>query len=592
MILESLAKMAHRDRLVEEPAFQSVPVRWIVNLDAEGHFCGLDDTAYTPPAEGKRKPKVQYKLREVPRRSGRTSGDKAEFLVDKSDYVLGVLPEGSTGRDRSDLRRSLFLNDLRQAAIIVSHPALSAVIAFLEDDAQRQLCIDRLIETPFASNDLFTFRAGDVLLDELPELRSYWSSRVTESSQNQATKQCLLCGKQKPIVEKHDSIKLPGAVTSGVALVSFNSDAFEKHGLSRNENAPICRDCMVAYVNALRRCLDRRYPRPDGDGHFSPQSVRLSADTVAVYWDDECSAISAGLWALDSDDPSAVKSVLHSPWEGLRPAAPASGFYCLLLTGAQGRASVRGMHIGTLGEVIENLRGGPDKTGYFTCLEAAGFREKPAPISLLIRSLAVQGKLENLPPELSAEVFLSAVLGKPLSHWFLGAAVNRIRAEREVTWARAALLHLFFQRNPNPDLRKTPMSLDVDSPDPAYRYGRLLAVLERLQIRALKRTPNSTIVDRYYSAASTRPATAFPRLLSLAQYHLRSVDYPAGFSKDIGEILAGLEGAKGFKPTLSLEEQGRFALGYFHQRNAHFNRPTTQSTEPEEAVAVAEEKEA
>lgn len=564
MILESLAEMARREGLVDEPAFQSMPVRWVIDIDGQGHFESLIDTGYEEKTEGKKKAKTLYPMRKIPRRSGRTSGDQEEFLVDKSDYVLGVLPDGADGGKRSLQRQLMFTDALVRANGDLLSPALAAVLAFLQNDAKRQRCIDELATRRFASNDLFTFRVGDTMLDEEPALRNWWAKRASEASQAGNVGQCLLCGNRKAIVDKHDSLKLPGAVTSGVALVSFNSGAFEKYGLERNDNAPICRDCMVAYVNGLRRCLEPRYSKPHG-GSFSQQSVRLSENTVAVYWDDASSDISIALRFL-SDSPGEVKALLESPWKGLSPAPLEARFYCLILAGSQGRASVRGMHTSTLGAVVENLRG---PRGYFACIEAAGYREEPAPIKALEASLAVQGKLDSLPPGLASEVFLSAVMGHALSRWFLAATVGRARAERTLTRPRAALLHLYFQRHPNLELRKTPMSLDVETLDAAYRYGRLLAVLERLQIRALKRTPNSTIVDRFYAAASTRPATAFPKLLSLAQNHLRSLDAGARFfSEKIEEIVAGLDGAKGFRPTLNLEEQGRFALGYFHQKNA------------------------
>jgi CRISPR-associated protein Csd1 len=583
MILNSLRELARRDRLVEEPAFQSMPVRWVITLDSEGKFLSLEEADVTPPATGKKKPKPQYKLREIPRRSGRTSGDKAEFLVDKSDYVLGVLPEEATS-PKSETRRLLFLKELQKAGTEIQDPVLLTVIRFLEDANQRESCIAKLKQSPFTSNDLFTFRVEGQMLEELRSVRDYWVRQMANAEEQQHLEQCLLCGEQKPLVDKHDLLKLPGAVTSGVALISANAGAFEKHGLEGNRNAPMCRECMVAYVNALRRCLDANYPNPDG-GSFSKQSVRLSDNTAAVYWDDSSSGLTGGLFGLNDGSPKDVKALFDSAWKGLKPADFAARFYCLILTGSQGRASVRGMHTSTLGRVIENLSG---ESGYFECLRSAGFLEEPAPIFSLIRSLAVQGKVETLPPSVAGELFLSAVMGVPLSHFFLSTTVGRIRAERQVPKARAALLHLYFQRSLKPMQRNVPMSLDVDSPEPAYRYGRLLAVLEYLQSRALGRKPNSTIVDRYYSAASTRPATAFPPLLALAQNHLRSVESAGYFSKEIEQILSGLNGASGFKRTLNIEEQGKFALGYFHQKNfsrpkaAHDAAPTNQNDNIEE----------
>jgi hypothetical protein len=156
----------------------------------------------------------------------------------------------------------LFRQALESAQTSVANAALDATVGFLANGAERQRCIDELRKEPFASNDLFTFRVGETMLDEVPELRAYWEQRMAAASEQREAGQCLLCGERKPLVDKHDSVKLPGAVTSGVALVSFNSGAFEKHGLDRNGNAPICRDCMVAYVNGLRRCLEENYPKP------------------------------------------------------------------------------------------------------------------------------------------------------------------------------------------------------------------------------------------------------------------------------------------------------------------------------------------
>lgn len=592
MILESLAKMARRDRLVENPAFQSVPVRWILTLDAEGHFQTLDDTAYTPAAEGKRKPKVRYKKREIPRRSIRPGKVmRPEFLVDNAQYVFGVETENAATKKQipmDDYRKS-FLACLQKAQASVTCSQLDAVVDFLGDETQRQCCIDALRKEAFASNDLFTFRVGDTMLDEVPELRAYWEQRTAAAAEQGETSQCLICGKDKPMVDKHDSLKLPGAVTSGVALVSFNAGAFEKHGLERNTNAPICRDCMVAYVNGLRRCLEENYPKPDG-GSFRKQSMRLSDDTVAVYWDDESSPISGLLALLSGDNPGQIKSLLEAAWKGLRPEAPAARFYCLLLTGAQGRASVRGMHTSTLAGVRDSLLGDAERPGYFACIESAVGTEKPSPVSTLLASLALPGKSAHLPSSLGEELFLNAVLARPLSQFFLTTAVARTRAERKITWPRAALLQLYFQRSLKPGMRKPPMSLDVNETDAAYRYGRLLAVLEDLQIRYHNnRKPNSTIVDRFYASASTRPATAFPRLLTLAQNHMRSVPYAELYSRNIEEILGGLAGAVGFKSTLNLEEQGRFALGFFQQKNEIFRQKAGRSAKNITAEAASNE---
>jgi CRISPR-associated protein Csd1 len=115
------------------------------------------------------------------------------------------------------------------------------------------------------------------------------------------------------------------------------------------------------------------------------------------------------------------------------------------------------------------------------------------------------------------------------------------------------------------------VALDVENSKAGYRLGRLMAVLERIQ-GAAQNNPNKTIVDRYYGAASTRPATVFPRLLALAQHHLAKLagGSEAFYQKKLGDVIDGI--APPIPSTLSLEEQGLFALGYYHQRQDFFKK--------------------
>jgi CRISPR-associated protein Csd1 len=111
------------------------------------------------------------------------------------------------------------------------------------------------------------------------------------------------------------------------------------------------------------------------------------------------------------------------------------------------------------------------------------------------------------------------------------------------------------------------MGLNIAETDPGYRLGRLLAVLERLQEKAIN--PSSTIVDRYYGACSTRPGTVFPTLIKLAQHHFGKTNSAGWFQAQLGEVLDGIGR---FPPTLNLEEQGMFAIGYYQQRQEFYKK--------------------
>lgn len=133
----------------------------------------------------------------------------------------------------------------------------------------------------------------------------------------------------------------------------------------------------------------------------------------------------------------------------------------------------------------------------------------------------------------------------------------------------------------NSDKEEIPVSLDKESTNPAYRLGRLFAVLESIQRQALGEQINATIRDRYYGAASATPASVFPMLLRNAQNHLSKVlkdkkkSKLAGFFEgQIREILDGLSDS--FPRSLNMQEQGRFAIGYYHQQASRKPKDTAE----------------
>jgi CRISPR-associated protein Csd1 len=581
MILHELKALALREGLVDDPAFESKPVPWIIVLDEDGSYQGLRDTYQEVPLpEGRKgKPKRQAAMFAIPRRIGRTSKAVSDFLVDKSEYVLGIEPDGKRSMEDLSTRRAMFTDLLRGASEVTKSRAGLAVSSFLDNETEREQCAAELAERGYAGNDLFTFRLdGEMLHDDLA-LRAWWAQRIsgTETAVLQIERQCLLCGRESKVVDKHDSLQIAGCVTSGVSLVTFNSSAFEKYGLERNDNAPICRECMTAYVEGLRRLINARYINARSGEPVAAQNVRLSGDTTAVYWanvqDELVSVLSDLMYA-----PQKVRDLLHSPHRGQRSTGASDRFFCLVVSGAQGRAMLRSMHTGRLDELEKNL------AAFFDAIRLEGDRGEPKPLGFLLRSLVLQGKLDRLPPRLAGEVFLGVLFGNKLPRLVLFAAVQRNRAEQKVTSERAALLQLYFASH---SLKEVPqMSLDLVTTDAPYRLGRLLSAYEQLQRRAQGGNLNRTLVDRYFGAASTRPGTVFPQLVRLSQSHLGKLGQSGGYYQ--GLIAGIVDGIDSFPSMLTLEEQGRFALGYYHQRQAFFRSSKDKEQVTEETVPTSE----
>src|SRR6266481_5994553 len=251
MILTSLKDLAMREGLATNPDYEPKPVSWIIRLDTRGAYLGLISTL----SEQSPKKKLLPTVMNIPRRSGRTSAVMPDFLVDKSEYVLGIEPNGRRKPEDLECRRVLFAGLVRTAANHLNSAELKSISQFLDSETERSRCNADLKQQEYFSG-----------------MRQLQTDRV---------RQCLVCGDLRPPVEKHPRIRLRGGTSSGVALVSFNEDAFESYGWSRNENAPVCRFCTDAYTTALTRLLSDRYPDPKHPGSFlARRSISISSDTT------------------------------------------------------------------------------------------------------------------------------------------------------------------------------------------------------------------------------------------------------------------------------------------------------------------------
>ncbi|MGQ9731492.1 MAG: type I-C CRISPR-associated protein Cas8c/Csd1 [Candidatus Zipacnadales bacterium] len=165
----------------------------------------------------------------------------------------------------------------------------------------------------------------------------------------------------------------------------------------------------------------------------------------------------------------------------------------------------------------------------------------------------------------------------------LAAAIQRIRAEHDIPPARAALIRLILNRLMRHSAKGgTEMKevVDVTQANAAYRCGRLFAVLARLQYLVLGST-NATIVDRFYGTASTAPASIFGQLMHLHHAHLSKLaaarpGAATNIRKDIEEITTQPDLLTEFPLQLSLQDQGRFALGFYHQMADYRRRSAEQ----------------
>ena len=249
---------------------------------------------------------------------------------------------------------------------------------------------------------------------------------------------------------------------------------------------------------------------------------------------------------------------------------PNTKFYVLGLAPNVTRIAVRFWYEGTVAQVSDNIH------QYFEDVSIVHESNQPETLSLsrLLVSTATQGKSDNIPSKLAGD-FMRAILTRtPYPTLVLGAVINRIKAERSVNYPRAALIKAVLVRNYKQNMKEIDMALNTSNDNIGYRLGRLFATLEKIQEEAMPEI-KATIRDRFYGAASSKPVAAFSRLMRLNNHHLSKLnnrDRTVNFERLIGEIIDDIND---FPSHLSLEKQGCFAVGYYHQRQNFFTKPNT-----------------
>ncbi|MBA3968893.1 MAG: type I-C CRISPR-associated protein Cas8c/Csd1 [Gemmatimonadetes bacterium] len=572
MILQALneyyaRKAAGDETSIAPPGFERKEIPFVLTLNSEGEFRGLEDTR---TGEGKKK---RGRVFAVPQAVKRTVAVTANLLWDNAGYVLGMDAKGKPERARQ--QHAAFVTAIRERiADAEQDEGVNAVLQFLESGDFAPVFADPLWPevAEGAVNLSFRLESATELVCQRPAVIA--AVQGDGAGEQADGPMCLVTGTPDTPARLHPSIKgVAGAQSSGASIVSFNLGAFNSYGKEQGGNAPVGERATFAYTTALNHLLARN----------SRQRLMLG-DATTIFWAERAHALedmlAAWLGEPPKDNPDQNTEALKALYESSRSGAFAineqdnTRFYVLGLAPNAARISVRHWWNGTAGELAFHIR------QHFDDLRIVYDRPGEAPhlsVFRLLVSTASLGKAENIRPNLAAAVVRSILEGTAYPRELLGAAVQRIRAERgAVTYPRAALIKAWLAREarlqaPQPTTPEVNVSLDPNNPNAAYRLGRLFAVLERAQ-EAASPGLNATIRDRYFGAASATPVTVFPRLLKLNTHHLSKLEnrgQAVNLEKQIGQIIDGVDD---FPALLSLPDQGRFSIGYYHQRQAFFAR--------------------
>jgi CRISPR-associated protein Csd1 len=564
MILKRLYELAERENLLDDPAFESLPVPIIIKIGEGGKYLGVEDrhgeiTVPTKKGPPKIRPGRGAELR-VPKPHGNTANAGfARYFVDTLARVLPVSEE-----KKSVASRETFWRQMAEAARASGDPALCAVSAFglsLKGDAQ---LVDRIrgeiANVKPGPGDRCTFAwfpdEGLTILDR-PGVRGWWREFYARFDQSRKDAGplgiCQVTGEFGPIATVHATkiSGIPGGIASGVSLVSNDKQAFESYGLEGASNSAIGYRAADGYTRAIQALVQEKLHR---------SRLTIGGD-IFLFWSRVSGEVDDLLTCLNGSNPESVRKLLESARSGVDDTVTdANAFYCLTLSGNSARAVVRDYLEAPISMVKEHLR------QWFTDLRVVSPSGDEATTVFPLWQLALATAMDSdaVSPITAPQLLQAAIRGQTIGDGILAACVRRLQAEgmRGFNATRVGLIKLILIR------KGITMSEQVMADgSPAYVCGRLMAVFERAQWGALGDV-NANVVDRFYGTASTAPGLVFPRLFKSFQQHVSKLEsekpgMATNVKRDIEELCSRVPQ---LPHLLRLDQQGEFALGFYHQR--------------------------
>jgi len=533
----------------------------------------------------------------VPKNEGR-SGSKIFpfFLWDKTSYVLGLTGKPGSERDRAIETFNAFKMFHKENISSCDDEGLQALVKFLDGWNPNDQELTKDFPPNFLDkNVVFKLDGENKYLHQRKASIDIYGNLISKSENHRV--QCLVTGRKQAPARLHPKIKnVDDAQPAGANLVSFKQDSFQSYGKFQGDNAPVSEKAVFAYGSALNYLLRRE----------SSNKQRLKiGDATVVFWAESSSSeetelaesfLSFGLAPkseADSDDEQTqvllddlVKVAKGRPVTELGLALnPETRIYILGLAPNNARLSVRFWHVDTLEHFARCL----SEHYQDLYLEPQRWKQPPAIWRLLSETVphreGSKPKLDDVAPQLAGELTRAILTGRRYPRSLLTNLIMRMRADGDLSPLRIALCKAVLVREARLNSqhnKEIPVSLDTDNDNPGYLLGRLFSTLESVQIDALDGAVNASIKDRFYGAASATPATIFPMLLRNAQNHFGKLrkskpGLAVSLEKQITEVIGRLPAE--FPKTLGLEEQGRFAIGYYHQRSEKFKKRETEIEE-------------
>ena len=519
------------------------------------------------------------KILTVPEMVTRSSGVSANFLCDNSKYLLGIDKETIQGNTNPRVLECFQAAKEKHLALLEGVPGEMAQAIRLFFEMWNPACAEENQEVKENWEELtdggnLIFCMGADFAQDDENIRDIWEQNQKESQEEGAVKGiCLATGREDEISRIHKTIKgVPGAQSSGAALVSFNAPAFESYGKEQSYNAPVGKYAEFAYTTALNYLLAQR--------EYSLQV----GDTKVLFWAESARKEYRESFFFCVDPQKDNQQVAKDLFNKLSnyqigelqeiKLDPEQECYLLGLAPNAARLSVRFFYQNSFGKILENLRKHYER---MEMVKPSWETRDYLGITDMLQETVNQKAKDKKPVSHMAAMALQTILtGARYPFSLYSDTLIRIRAEQgNVTWGRASIVKAYLIHNTQWKEGVNYMGLNEESNDTAYVLGRLFAVLESIQLDA---NPGikATIRDRYFNAACATPASVFPILFKLKNSHIKKLEREKESSKIYYEklLMSIMEklSLENYPQRLSLEEQGKFILGYYHQMQKKYEK--------------------
>ena len=590
MLIQGLC--SYYDMLAEEgkvlpPGYSNVKVHYEISLREDGQ---IEEILNCQKEEKVEEAKGKIKIKWIPRdcimpERKETPGIDANIIEHRPLYLFGLNMENEelSPNDRTDKARKshkAFVEKNLAFLEGLDSPVINAFRNFLlnwqpENETKNRALLD-LGKDYGKSGFVFCLSGSpDQMLQDDEQVKARWELQKKEFSNvatDEVNAQCAVTGENAKIARIHNKMTgVYGGLATGTVLIGFNNASETSYGKEQSYNSNVSETVMKKYTEALNYLLG------------SKRHKILLDDVTIIFWvtepseDSENKIMAMLLGQSETMNAEQTEKMLERLLQDGKKGVisgkklldldgidPDVDFYMVGLKPNSSRLAVKFIYRKKYADVLWNL------ANFQRDLQVSD-RVRMVPFwKIKAELISPKAKNDSLNPALLMKLMEAAIYGRKYPEALLETTIRRVKTDTEsrMNEVRAGLIKACLNRNYLKEELK--VALDRENFHQAYLYGRLFAVLEKLQQDAAGNHLNRTIKDSYFSSASSRPSMVFPRLLRLAQAHLNKSKNMVYFNKQIGEIMEHLDGE--FKDILSLKEQGEFMIGYYQQYQSYFEK--------------------